>query len=81
MEDFLPLAALAFVALMSATYIFSDYVPYTDHILTSVDRLILPVTPLIVIWFVLRASATAAHLDRTDISPLRQNSATAVIER
>ena len=62
-EDFFLIAALMFVGLMMATYFFSDYVPYTDHILTSVDRLILPVTPLIVIWFVLRASATGEQIE------------------
>ncbi|MBI3731947.1 MAG: glycosyltransferase family 39 protein [Chloroflexi bacterium] len=46
----LPLAALIYLALMSLTYVFSAYVPYQQHVLTSSYRLMAHVAPLMVVW-------------------------------
>jgi len=62
-EDFLPVAAVIFIIMMSCSYFFSAFVPYTDHILSSIDRLIAPVTPLIVIWLVLRTISPNHELE------------------
>ena len=49
---FLPIAALLYLLLTGFTYIFSDFVPYEQHVISSVDRLLAEVVPLLVLWLV-----------------------------
>jgi hypothetical protein len=44
------LATALYLALMSAAYAFSTYVPYQQHVVSSIDRLALHVAPLAVVW-------------------------------
>ncbi len=46
----LPVTAFMYLCLMGLTYVYSDYVPYQQHVLTSFFRLGGQVAPLIVIW-------------------------------
>jgi len=54
--DLLPTTALLYLGLMSPTYIFSAFVPYEGHVLSSAYRLIAHVAPLPVLWIAYRAS-------------------------
>jgi hypothetical protein len=60
----IPLAAAIHIVLSGAIYFFSDFVPYEQHILSSIDRLLAPAVPLIVIWIALQA------VPPTDLSTL-----------
>jgi hypothetical protein len=48
--NILPLSALLYLAVMGLTYLFSAYVPYEQHIVTSFYRLVAHVAPLPVLW-------------------------------
>jgi hypothetical protein len=54
-NGFLPLAAVIYVLLSGFTYIFSTFVPFEQHVISSIDRLIAQVTPLALLWVVLLA--------------------------
>jgi hypothetical protein len=47
---FLPVFLLLALALSGGLYFFSTFAPYEQHILSSIDRLIAPLTPLLVLW-------------------------------
>jgi hypothetical protein len=47
---FLPAFLLLSLALSGGLYFFSTFDPYEQHILSSLDRLIAPLTPLLVLW-------------------------------
>ncbi|HUS16601.1 MAG TPA: hypothetical protein VM536_16520 [Chloroflexia bacterium] len=51
---FIPLAAGLYLLMTGAIYLFSGFVPFEQHILASVDRLIAGMAPLAVIWLVAR---------------------------
>jgi hypothetical protein len=53
----LPLAAAFYLAAMAVAFVFSDYTPYQQHVLTSWHRLAAHVAPLVVLWVVRAASA------------------------
>jgi len=42
-----------YIALVSLGFVFSDYQPYWQHVLNSIDRLLTHVTPLVVLWLAL----------------------------
>ncbi|MDQ5824453.1 MAG: hypothetical protein M3441_09645 [Chloroflexota bacterium] len=50
-----PLAAAIHIVLSGAVYFFSDLVPYEQHILSSIDRLLAPVVPLVILWIAFQA--------------------------
>lgn len=52
-------SAFLYVAIMSSTYLFSDYAPYTAHLANSGYRLIAHVTPFIIIWLALQRAPIA----------------------
>ncbi len=52
--DLLPATALLYLGVMSLTYVFSAFVPYQQHIASSVFRLIAQVVPLPVLWMAYR---------------------------
>ena len=52
---FLPVTALLYAVLTGVTYIFSAFVPYEQHITSSIDRLLAEVVPLLVLWLVFLA--------------------------
>lgn len=54
--DLLPVAALLYFGVMSSTYVFSDFVPYQQHVVSSVDRLLAHVAPLTVLWIAYRCA-------------------------
>ncbi|HUP27024.1 MAG TPA: glycosyltransferase family 39 protein, partial [Chloroflexia bacterium] len=56
--SFLPVAAVLYVLMTGFMYFFSAFVPYEQHILASVDRLIMQVTPYLLVWAVVRAHET-----------------------
>jgi hypothetical protein len=39
---------------MSFAYVFSDFVPFQQHVVSSVDRLLAHVAPLLVLWIAYR---------------------------
>jgi hypothetical protein len=45
-----PLTAILYLLAMSASYVFSAFVPYQQHVVSSIDRLIGHVTPLVTLW-------------------------------
>jgi hypothetical protein len=55
--DFLLVAAVIYVGLMNAAYVFSAFVPYQQHVISSIDRIVGHVTPLLILWVAIRASA------------------------
>jgi hypothetical protein len=46
----LPVSALLYIMLFSAAYLFSAYVPFQQHVLTSAYRLLAQVAPLCILW-------------------------------
>jgi|GEM_PF-2590851 len=54
--NLLPVTALLYIIMVGATFFFSAFVPYEQHILSSIDRLIAQVAPLAVIWLASRAA-------------------------
>jgi hypothetical protein len=46
----LPGTALVYLGAMSAAYVFSDFVPYQQHVVSSIDRLAVHVAPLVLVW-------------------------------
>jgi hypothetical protein len=55
--ELLPVAALLYILMTGVMYIFSDFVPYDQHIISSVNRLGVHVVPLVVLWITMRAQA------------------------
>ena len=55
-DDVLVVSALLYLALMTGVYLFSDYAPYGQHVVSSFPRLALHVTPAALLWAVLRVS-------------------------
>jgi hypothetical protein len=55
--DLLPVVTFAYLTMMSFGYIFSDFVPYQQHVVSSIDRLLLHVLPLLLLWLAARAAA------------------------
>ena len=47
---FLPASALLFSVAMAVSFFFSDFVPYEEHMLSSIDRLLAEVVVLPVLW-------------------------------
>lgn len=47
------LMPVVYIALVSLGFVFSDYQPYWQHVLNSIDRLLAHVTPLLVLWLAL----------------------------
>jgi hypothetical protein len=64
--ELLPATAVLYILMTSVMYIFSAYVPYEQHILSSVDRLVAHVVPLVVVWIALRGAHPAASRERPD---------------
>lgn len=52
MQLSLPLAAFVYLGAMTIGYVFSDFVPYQQHVVSSIDRVLVHVIPLLVVWFV-----------------------------
>jgi hypothetical protein len=52
--DLLPLVSLAYLVLLSASYLFSAFVPYQTHVLASLGRLMAHVAPVVGVWLVMR---------------------------
>ncbi len=48
--NLLPVTALIYLGLMTLTYLFSDYAPYQQHVVSSVDRVIAPVAIFPLLW-------------------------------
>lgn len=59
---FVPVLVAIHLALSGAVYFFSAFVPYEQHILSSLDRLIVQVAPLVVICIALQAAPLTAGL-------------------
>lgn len=59
--DFLLLAALLYVIVMGASYLFSAFVPFENHLLSSGYRLVAQVTPLVGLWLALQTRIGAAY--------------------
>jgi hypothetical protein len=49
-EDLLPLSAVLYIVVMAFSYVFSAVVPYQQHVLASIDRVIAHVVLLPLIW-------------------------------
>ncbi|HEX8597067.1 MAG TPA: hypothetical protein VF952_00950 [Chloroflexia bacterium] len=58
--EILPATAVLYILMTWVMYIFSTYVPYEQHILSSIDRLVAHVVPLVVVWIALRGAHPAA---------------------
>jgi hypothetical protein len=54
--NLLPVAALIYLGLMTLTYLFSDYAPYQQHVISSVDRVIAPVAIFPLLWIAYHGS-------------------------
>lgn len=46
----IPVAALLHIVLSGGVYFFSAFAPFEQHILSSIDRLLVQVAPLVVLW-------------------------------
>lgn len=51
----IPIVVVTHLALSGAVFFFSAFVPYEQHILGSIDRLMVQVAPLVVVWIALQA--------------------------
>ena len=51
----IPITAVLHIVLSGAVYFFSAFVPFEQHILGSIDRLLVQVAPLVVLWVALLA--------------------------
>jgi hypothetical protein len=71
----IPVASVIHLVLCGAVYFFSAFVPFEQHILSSIDRLIAPVVPLIVVWLALQA------VSLTDVPTLSPHSSNPVAAR
>jgi 4-amino-4-deoxy-L-arabinose transferase-like glycosyltransferase len=49
--------ALLYIPLAGLIYVFSDFVPYEQHVLSSIDRVLAPIAPLLVVWVALQMNA------------------------
>jgi hypothetical protein len=47
---FIPVAAVLHIVLSGGVYFFSAFVPFEQHVLSSIDRLLVQVAPLVVLW-------------------------------
>jgi hypothetical protein len=56
----IPVTALLHLVLSGAVYFFSAFVPYEQHILGSIDRLLVQVAPLVVLWVASQALPVSA---------------------
>jgi hypothetical protein len=50
---------VAYLFAVGQSYVFSSYAPLEQHVITSLERLVLHVAPLPVLWLALRAAAPA----------------------
>ena len=57
--ELLPAVAVLYILMTGIMYIFSDFVPYDQHIVSSVNRLAVHVVPLVVLWMVMRGQRRA----------------------
>ncbi|HYP39166.1 MAG TPA: glycosyltransferase family 39 protein [Chloroflexia bacterium] len=60
-EKMLLATALLYIPLAGLIYVFSDFVPYEQHVLSSIDRVLAPIAPLLVVWVAFQVDAQ--HLD------------------
>jgi hypothetical protein len=77
-DDALVISAVVYLALMSAAFIFSNYTPYGQHVVSSFPRLAVQVTPVALLWLVLRLSAAALGPSASDHGPVAANRSHAV---
>ncbi len=56
--ELMPLTAMIYLAAMGMAYIFSTHVPFQQHVVSSIDRLVAQVAPLPVLWIACRALAS-----------------------
>ncbi|HYP20125.1 MAG TPA: glycosyltransferase family 39 protein, partial [Chloroflexia bacterium] len=59
--NLLLVTALLYIPLAGLIYVFSDFVPYEQHVLSSIDRVLAPLAPLLVVW--VASQANAPHSD------------------
>jgi hypothetical protein len=60
-DKLLLMTAMLYVPLAGLIYVFSDFVPYEQHVLSSIDRLLAPIAPLLVVWVAFQTNAP--HVD------------------
>jgi hypothetical protein len=58
---FLPLSALLFSFVMGFSFVFSDFVPYEEHVRSSIDRLLAEVVVLPLLWLVFVVYSTGSR--------------------
>ena len=68
-DALLPATALLYLLLVGASYVWSDYVPYQQHVVSSIGRLAVQVAPMAVVWI---AGMTAAADQRTGDDAVRE---------
>jgi 4-amino-4-deoxy-L-arabinose transferase-like glycosyltransferase len=56
MVDLLPVAALLYLTLISAAFVFSSHVPFQQHVVSAIERLTAHVAPLALLWLARRTS-------------------------
>ena len=65
---FLPVFLLLSLVCTGGVYFFSTFVPYEQQILSSIDRLIAPLTPLLVLWLTTWTGQRAASGEQRVVS-------------
>ncbi|MGA7730240.1 MAG: hypothetical protein WCD37_03095, partial [Chloroflexia bacterium] len=63
---FLPLSALLFSFVMGFSFVFSDFVPYEEHMRSSIDRLLAEVVVLPLLWLVFVVYSTGSRRQPID---------------
>ena len=56
-DKVLLVTALLYIPLAGFIYVFSDFVPYEQHVLSSIDRVLAPIAPLLVMWIAFQTNA------------------------
>jgi hypothetical protein len=54
----IPVAVLLYIPMAASVYLFSSLVPFEQHVLASVDRLVKLVTPLVALWVALTGTTS-----------------------
>jgi hypothetical protein len=70
--DWLPLLAIAYLLALSASYLFSAFVPYQGHVLASLERLMAQVAPLVGVWLAVRWLDARPTVSASVGTPLRR---------
>lgn len=65
--ELLPATGALYILITGVMYMFSDFVPYDQHIISSVNRLTTHVVPLVVVWIAMRGQTTIGKITKITV--------------